>query len=58
MQPVNDYKKKARSKIIELRDDDRGVSVNRENFMGRSVLTYRKRSGVRPAQLIHRPIDT
>lgn len=38
------------------------ASIRGENFTGGGgrylALTYRKGSGVRPAQLIHRPIDT
>lgn len=64
MQPANEYreKKKGGQREWDITNGSCLASIRGENFRGGGegyvALTYRKGSGVRPAQLIHRPIDT
>ena len=53
-------RKKRRTKRTDITDGSCRVYLGGEKFHGDIylALTYRKGSGVRPAQLIHRPIDT
>lgn len=64
MQPANEYRERKKKRGGGQREW--GIT-NGSRLLGEKIsrggggylaLTYRKGSGVRPAQLIHRPIDT